>query len=161
MVAFMIIKGNIICWHFLKALPSANTFHCILREITVYFSDEVFSLKIWGHFIQQCGLWWIIVLLLYLKQSWNANWIKREFLGPLSFHLYRRLRMFCSSQVALGPRSSWSLLNSSSSPSSSISGRPSIVQQSILPVWCGSIAFSWHSINRLTFNEKIKIVLIA
>ena len=54
MIAFMIIKGKNICWHFLKALPSANTYHCILREITVYFSDEVFSLKIWGHFIQQC-----------------------------------------------------------------------------------------------------------
>ena len=54
MMAFMIIKGNIICWHFLKALPSANTYHCILRERTVYFSDEVFPLKIWGHFIQQC-----------------------------------------------------------------------------------------------------------
>ena len=25
MMAFMIIKGNIICWHFLKALPSADT----------------------------------------------------------------------------------------------------------------------------------------
>ena len=25
MMAFMVIKGNIICWHFLKALPSANT----------------------------------------------------------------------------------------------------------------------------------------
>ena len=54
MIAFMIIKGNIICWHFLKALPSADNLHFILREITVYFSDEVFSLKIWGHFIQQC-----------------------------------------------------------------------------------------------------------
>ena len=44
MMAFMIIKGNIICWHFLKALPSAVSFHCILRAITVYFWDEVFSL---------------------------------------------------------------------------------------------------------------------
>ena len=25
MMAFMVIKGNIICWHFLKALPSADT----------------------------------------------------------------------------------------------------------------------------------------
>ena len=56
MMAFMIIKGNIICWHFLKALPSADNFHCILRVMTVYFWDEVFSLKIWGHFIQQCML---------------------------------------------------------------------------------------------------------
>ena len=55
MMAFMIIKGNIICWHFLKALPSADNFHCILRAITVYFWDEVFSLRIWGHFIQQCA----------------------------------------------------------------------------------------------------------
>ena len=57
MMAFMIIKGNIICWHFLKALPSADSFHCILRAITVYFWDEVFSLKIWEHFIQQCSLY--------------------------------------------------------------------------------------------------------
>ena len=54
MMAFIIFKGNIICWHFLKALPSADNFHCILRAITVYFWDEVFSLRIWGHFIQQC-----------------------------------------------------------------------------------------------------------
>ena len=46
MMAFMIIKGNIICWHFLKALPSADSFHCILRAITVYFGDKVFSLII-------------------------------------------------------------------------------------------------------------------
>ena len=39
----------------LKALPSANTFHCFLREITVYFSDEVFSLRFRGYFKQQCG----------------------------------------------------------------------------------------------------------
>ena len=57
MMTFMVIKGNIICWHFLKALPSADNFHCILREITVYFSGKVFSLKIWGHFIQQCNSW--------------------------------------------------------------------------------------------------------
>ena len=54
MMAFMIIKGNIICWHFLKALPSVNNFHCILRAITANFWDKVFSLRIWGHFIQQC-----------------------------------------------------------------------------------------------------------
>ena len=29
-------------------------FHCILRAIPWEFWDEVFSLKIWGHFIQQC-----------------------------------------------------------------------------------------------------------
>ena len=56
MMAFMIIKGNIFCWHYLKALPSADNFHCILRAITVYFWDEVFSLLIWGHFIQQCTI---------------------------------------------------------------------------------------------------------
>merc|ERR1711997_11662 len=28
MMAFMIIKGNIICRHFPKALPSADNFHC-------------------------------------------------------------------------------------------------------------------------------------
>ena len=39
----------------LKALPSANTFHCFLREKTVYFSDEVFSLRFRGYFKQQCG----------------------------------------------------------------------------------------------------------
>ena len=38
----------------LKALPSANTFHCFLREKTVYFSDEVFSLRFRGYFKQQC-----------------------------------------------------------------------------------------------------------
>ena len=48
MMAFMIIKGNIICWHFLKALPSADSFHCILRAITVYFWDEVFPLRFEG-----------------------------------------------------------------------------------------------------------------
>ena len=80
MMAFMIIKGNIICWHFLKALPSADNLHCILREITVYFSDEVFSLKIWGHFIQQCVLWRqnliragdvTVCYKLYVDCSWN------------------------------------------------------------------------------------------
>ena len=30
--------------------------HCILRAISWEFWDEVFSLKIWGHFIQQCIL---------------------------------------------------------------------------------------------------------
>ena len=35
-------------------LPSAGKYPQILREISVYFSDEVFSLRIWGHFIQQC-----------------------------------------------------------------------------------------------------------
>ena len=69
MMAFMIIKGNIICWHFLKALPSAENFHCILREITVYFSDEVFSLNIWGHFIQQCRY----SSKTLLKQPWNLR----------------------------------------------------------------------------------------
>ena len=54
MMAFMIIKGNIICWHFLKALPSEDNFHCILRAITANFWDKVFSLRFWGHFIQQC-----------------------------------------------------------------------------------------------------------
>ena len=39
----------------LKALPSANTFHCFLREKTVYFSDEVFSLRFRGYFKQQCA----------------------------------------------------------------------------------------------------------
>ena len=29
-------------------------YHCILRAILWEFWDEVFSLKIWGHFIQQC-----------------------------------------------------------------------------------------------------------
>ena len=29
-------------------------YHCILRAIPWEFWDEVFSLKIWGHFIQQC-----------------------------------------------------------------------------------------------------------
>ena len=29
--------------------------HCILRAIPWEFWDEVFSLKIWGHFIQQCN----------------------------------------------------------------------------------------------------------
>ena len=38
----------------LKALPSANTFHCFLREKTVYFSDEVFPLRFRGYFKQQC-----------------------------------------------------------------------------------------------------------
>ena len=56
MMAFMIIKGNIICWHFLKALPSADNFHCILRAITANFWDKVFSLRFWGHFIQQWRL---------------------------------------------------------------------------------------------------------
>jgi hypothetical protein len=28
--------------------------HCIMRAIPWDFWDEVFSLKIWGHFIQQC-----------------------------------------------------------------------------------------------------------
>ena len=28
--------------------------HCIMRAIPWEFWDEVFSLKIWGHFIQQC-----------------------------------------------------------------------------------------------------------
>ena len=41
----------------LKALPSANTFHCFLREKTVYFSDEVFSLRFRGYFKQQCKLY--------------------------------------------------------------------------------------------------------
>ena len=67
MIAFMIIKGTIICWYFLKALPSADNFHCILREITVYFSDEVFSLKIWGHFIQHC-----IILSKFGELIWTA-----------------------------------------------------------------------------------------
>ena len=31
-------------------------YHCILRAIPWEFWDEVFSLKIWGHFIQQCLL---------------------------------------------------------------------------------------------------------
>ena len=44
----------------LKALPSANTFHCFLREKTVYFSDEVFSLRFRGYFKQQC----------FAKQGW-------------------------------------------------------------------------------------------
>ena len=30
-------------------------YHCILRAIPWEFWDEVFSLKIWGHFIQQCS----------------------------------------------------------------------------------------------------------
>ena len=68
MIAFMIIKGNIICWHFLKALPSVNNFHCILRAITANFWDKVFSLRIWGHFIQQC-----ISFCNYFKKSYHYN----------------------------------------------------------------------------------------
>ena len=59
----------------LKALPSANTFHCFLREITVYFSDEVFSLRFRGYFKQQCTKTWYrwlqtLFLLLHLVEAW-------------------------------------------------------------------------------------------
>ena len=47
----------------LKALPSANTFHCFLREKTVYFSDEVFSLRFRGYFKQQCTMQCTVVEL--------------------------------------------------------------------------------------------------
>ena len=70
---FAPLKNNF--WLFIKGakkseiwghLPSAGTFNQNLRvftfwgylqrAMTVYFWDEVFSLRIWGHFIQQCGL---------------------------------------------------------------------------------------------------------
>ena len=57
MMAFMIIKGNTFSCLNLKALPSINTFYCFMREITVYFSDEVFSLRFRGYFKQQCNIW--------------------------------------------------------------------------------------------------------
>ena len=75
MMAFMIIKDNIICWHFLKALPSAKYFHCILRAITANFWDKVFSLRIWGHFIQQC------TSIKALQSFFNFNRLKNTQLG--------------------------------------------------------------------------------
>ena len=62
MMAFMIIKGNIICWHFLKALPSADSFHCILRAITVYFSLLTaeciwFKCDLYLRFIPPINIW--------------------------------------------------------------------------------------------------------
>ena len=40
-------------------------YHCILRAIPWEFWDEVFSLKIWGHFIQQCMVHIHTVFLQY------------------------------------------------------------------------------------------------
>ena len=37
-------------------LPSAGKYLQILRAIPLDFWDEVFSLRIWGHFIQQCSI---------------------------------------------------------------------------------------------------------
>ena len=50
-------------------LPSAGKYHQILRAIPVDFWDEVFSLRIWGHFIQQCGL----------KLQYKSGWLFYHF----------------------------------------------------------------------------------
>ena len=82
MMAFMIIKSNIICWHFLKALPSADNFHCILRVMTVYFWDEVFSLgmpSVCPHLTTVClnkrgrlkqGLWSKSIVYIFCRNQY-------------------------------------------------------------------------------------------
>ena len=88
MMAFMTIKGNIIWSHFLKALPSADNFHSILRAITVYFWDEVFSLRIWGHFIQQCSTDLILIVMPYKKclNFWMRLYIMDHSGGHKTIH---------------------------------------------------------------------------
>ena len=47
---------SIIIW---GHLPSAGTFHFILWAMTLNEIYNVLTLRIWGHFIQQCGLFWV------------------------------------------------------------------------------------------------------
>ena len=53
--------------------------HCILRAIPWEFWDKVFSLKIWGHFIQQCrnpGKYCIVFFMQTMtpKLHFEINW---------------------------------------------------------------------------------------
>ena len=63
--------------------------------ITVYFWDEVFSLKIWGHFIQQCilALWNIVAKGLGSLKRLNLSAQKHKKLG-LKFQVYPVLQDF-------------------------------------------------------------------
>ena len=60
------------------------------RAITVYFSDEVFSLRSWGHFIQQCKpqISWPSILKPSSKFSFLFAWITRLATDP---HLWSLL----------------------------------------------------------------------
>ena len=59
--------------------------HCILRAIPWEFWDEVFSRKIWGHFIQQCTSLWDRVYFMNKKPQKQPWWHMRKIVD-LSFH---------------------------------------------------------------------------